>query len=437
MKQHPLRQTLADELHTRPFHDFEGSGRFLRFIYLHDKGEDTILGPVNQWLEQKGRSPILENEKFRREMFETFALRIERHSEFMTIGFVVSKEKPGAGLSKKAFNPGAQPDLPFSLIDDIEADVFHAMWLEVSSRPPRGLTQKKVTDILECRSAASSRILDGMAQAHFSFDIDRNGYSRIMLFSSSISSNRMGRIVQRLIELETYRMLALLGLPLVRDFSSTLGQIEQDLRGLTQAISRHISKEKEDVGRHLPLLSGLAAQIENLTSETSFRLSATKAYRDIFLSRLESMHVSRLDGHQEIDGFLDRRMMPAMQTCEAFSLRLESLSRRVERTGALLQTHTEYIIQRQNTSLLTSMNSRASAQFRLQQTVEGLSVIAGTYYGVGLVGILAKMLPLEAYHLSLDVIKAGSTPFVAILIFWIIRRGSMAFGRQGATTESS
>ena len=436
MKQHPLRQTLADELHTRPFHDFEGSGRFLRFIYLHDKGESAILGPVNQWLEQNGRSPIQENEKFRRELFDAFALRVERHSEFITIGFVVSREKQKIGLPKKAFNPDAQPGLPFDLIDEIEVEVFHAIWLEVGANPPAGLTQKKVTDMLECRSAASSQITDGMAQAHFSFDIDNKGYSRIMLFNSSKNNDRMGRIVQRVVELETYRMLALLGLPLVRDFSSTLGQIERDLQALTQAISRNISSDKEDVGRHLPVLSRLAAQIENLTSETSFRLSATKAYRDIFLSRLDSIKVFRLQGHQEIDGFLDRRMMPAMQTCEAFTFRLESLSKRVERTGALLQTHTEFVIQRQNTSLLTSMNSRASAQFRLQQTVEGLSVIAGTYYGVGLVGIVAKILPLEAYHLSLDMIKAGSTPFVALLIFWIIRRGSKALGMRRPNPEA-
>ncbi|XDZ65773.1 DUF3422 family protein [Alphaproteobacteria bacterium LSUCC0684] len=436
MNQHPLRQTLADELHTRPFHDFEGSGRFLRFIYLHDRGEDAILEPVNRWLEEKGRSPIRESEKFRREIFDAFTLRVERHSEFVTIGFVVTKEKSRSGLPKGAFDPAAHPELPLDLIESIEAEVFHAIWLEVGAKPPAGLTQRKITDLLDCRSAASSLIMDGMAQAHFSFDIDAEGYSRVMLFNASIDGNRMGRIVQRLVELETYRMLALLGLPLVRDYSPELGQVEKDLQRLTHAISQHISSEKDDVGRHLPVLSGLAAQIENLTSATSFRLSATKAYRDIFLSRLESINASRLDGHQEIDGFLDRRMMPAMQTCEAFSTRLESLSKRVERTGGLLQTHTEFIIQHQNTSLLKSMNSRASAQFRLQKTVEGLSVIAGTYYGVGLVGIIAKMLPLENWHIGLDLIKAGSTPFVALAIFWIIRRGSTALGKGSAPTET-
>jgi len=430
MNQHPLRQALADELHTRPFHDFEGAGRFLRFIYLHDQGEEAILGPVNSWLESKGRHPLLESEKFRRELFEGFALRIEKHSEFVTIGFVMDGEKPRRGLARGAFDPSAHPVLPLDLIETVKADLFHAIWLEIGARPPSGLTQEKVTAMLESRSAASSRIFDGTAEVHYGFDIDEAGYSRAMLYNAAVNPSRMGRIVQRLVELETYRMLALFGLPLVREYSPALGRVEKDLARLTHAISQHITSGKDDVGRHLPVLSGLAAEIESLTSKTSFRLSATRAYRDIFISRLDGLKPERLEGHPELDVFLDRRMTPALQTCEAFGARLESLSKRVERTGALLQTHTEFIIQHQNTRLLTSMDRRASAQFRLQQTVEGLSVIAGTYYGVGLVGIAAKMLPLEAWQISLDLIKAGSTPFVALAIFWIIRRGSKALAKN-------
>ena len=102
----------------------------------------------------------------------------------------------------------------------------------------------------------------------------------------------------------------------------------------------------------------------------------------------------------------------------------------VERTGSLLRTHTEYTIQKQNTDLLSSMDRRARAQLRLQQTVEGLSVIAGTYYGVGLVGVVAQSLPEHMTGgLSVDVIKAASLPFVAVGIALILRRGSHMVSR--------
>lgn len=220
-------------------------------------------------------------------------------------------------------------------------------------------------------------------------------------------------------------MLALLGLPVIRQYGAEVSGIETQLKNLTSAISALISDASEQAGSLLPQLSSLAAQIETISAETSFRLSATNAYQEVFYARMERLNISRLDGHQGLYGFIDRRMMPALQTCSAFSRRLEDLSRRVERTGSLLRTHAEYVIQNQNTALLTSMNSRAQAQYRLQQTVEGLSVIAGTYYGVGLVGVLAKLLPLHILqNISVDMIKAISVPFVAILIAFILRRGT-------------
>ena len=80
--------------------------------------------------------------------------------------------------------------------------------------------------------------------------------------------------------------------------------------------------------------------------------------------------------------------MPALKTCDAFEERLTGLSQRISRAGSLLRTQTEILIQEQNRNLLASMDRRAQAQLRLQQTVEYLSIIAGTYYGVGLVGFL-------------------------------------------------
>jgi uncharacterized membrane-anchored protein len=118
-------------------------------------------------------------------------------------------------------------------------------------------------------------------------------------------------------------------------------------------------------------------------------------------------------------------MTPALDSCRAFSERLSRLSERITRAGDLLQTQTEMIIQRQNRDLLQSMNARARHQLRLQQTVERLSIAAVTYYGVGLVGYLAKPLPLGEWSLDINLVKAGAVPVIAFLV-WLAIRGVRA-----------
>ena len=161
-----------------------------------------------------------------------------------------------------------------------------------------------------------------------------------------------------------------------------------------------------------------------MSAVTSYRLSATKAYQEIFLARVSGLNMSRLDGFQSIPGFLNRRMLPAMQTCIAFGERLNSVSERVARAGSLLRAQTETMIQNQNTALLASMDKRASTQLRLQQTVEGLSVIAGTYYGVRLVEYIATTIPSQYLPLAITQIKALSVPIVALFIYTIIHQAT-------------
>ena len=422
MQEHALRRTLSDELHARSFHDFEGAGRFIRFVFLVDSTDAEIIAHINSFLKEVDVDQITAKEKFRRVQLASFSLRVERHTEFVTVGFIVKGGKTRTGLAEGAFEPEAHQDLPFAFIDKIPAKLFHAIWLEIGGKPPKQLTPEKVQNIVKGRSGASSLISGGEAQVHFSFDIDSNGFSRSVLFNNAIPASRLGRIVLRMVELETYRMLALLGLPTARQYINQLGQIEQKLSDLTHQLTAHISSGNEGVQELLPELSEMAAKVEQIAADTSYRLAATKAYRDIFLARMGALRISKLDGHQGLKGFLDRRMMPAMQTCVAFGERLANLSERIARAGSLLRTQTETNIQRQNRDLLVSMNRRAKAQLRLQQTVEGLSVAAVTYYGVGLVGHVAKALPLQTWGLDFFLFKALAVPLVALLVWMFLRQ---------------
>lgn len=421
--EHPQRQTLIDELHARPFFDFEGEGRFIRFIYLVGTSDTALIAHLNTWLDSQDRMPVDGAEKFRREDFGNFVFRLERHTEFVTIGLIVrDKNNRRTGLTGAAFSLPENSQLPFAMIAAMPTPLFHAIWLEIGKTPPKPVLPEEVAKMLGSRTAASNSISDGDGEVHCSFDSDEDGFSRMTLFARTLSAERKGRQVLRLIELETYRMLALLGLPVVRDNMSRLHKIESQLAQVTQRMTAQINGANEAAEALLPELSSLAAEIEEMSANTSYRLSATKAYQDIFLARLERLNTRRLSGHQGLSGFLDRRMMPALKTCDAFEERLDGLSARISRAGSLLRTQTEIQIQEQNRNLLASMDRRAQAQLRLQQTVEGLSVIAGTYYGVGLVGYLVKLLPDSHLPADISILQAASVPVIAFLIWWVFYR---------------
>ena len=421
MEEHALRRSLSDELHARAFHDFDGAGRFIRYVFLTDGSTADILAYINEFLVANGQQSIPEGSKFLRLEMGGYAIRVEQHTEFLSVSFIERGYSKATGLLDDAFD-AANATLPLAWARGIPAPVFHAIWLEIGGKPPRGITPEKMQATMQSRAIASNLFSDGAAQLHFSFDIDDSGFARIAMFNEHISPNRMGRVVQRVVELETYRMLALLGFAGVREHGPTLGRIERTVGGLTTDLAAQIRQSQGQVQQLLSVLSSQAADLEEIYAKTSYRLAATKAYEAILMDRIASLQLSRLAGFQGVSGFLGRRMTPALDSCRAFAERLSRLSERITRAGDLLRTQTEMIIQRQNRDLLQSMNARARQQLRLQQTVERLSVAAVTYYGVGLVGYLAKPLPLAVRGWDINLVKAAAVPVIAFLV-WLAIRG--------------
>ena len=426
MREHPLRQQLLDEVHARTFSDFNGAGRFIRFVYLTERGDDqAIIDHINTYLSAQGQEEISAHSKFLQSDFGNFRLRIERHTEFVSVSIIEDGKTVKSGLAEDAFYQGRLAYLPFQFIDQMPADIFHAIWLEVGGKPPPRFNQEKAKTMLESRAAPSDLIDDGAAQLVISFDADSKGFSRAVIFNQHMSAARLGRMVQRVVEMETYRFLAMLGFAKAQASSGKLSKLANNLSNLTRGLSKTISTGPSDDKPQIDLvktLTNLSAQVEELYADTLYRMAATKAYREVFEARMAALQLNYLKDFQGIEGFIERRMTPAMQTCEAFSNRLDRVALRIERAGQLLQTQTEMQIQEQNRDLLQSMDKRALAQLRLQQTVEGLSIAALTYYGVGLVHYLAKGLPIEEWGVDLDIIKALAVPVVGISVFAVIRR---------------
>lgn len=241
----------------------------------------------------------------------------------------------------------------------------------------------------------------------------------MLLVAEALSPQRLGRIVQQLLEIETYRMAALLGLPAARDASATLVSAELELAELAQAI-RVSNRDAEPV--LLDRLTRLAGQVEGQYAATHSRFSASSAYFELVDRRIQDIGESRLGGLQTIGEFMERRLSPARSTCAWAARRQNALSERVSRMSNLLRTRVEIEQQQNNQALLAAMNRRGDLQLRLQSTVEGLSVAAITYYIVGLVSYLAKGAQKLGWGFSPESTAAVAIPLVAASVWWSLRR---------------
>ena len=181
-------------------------------------------------------------------------------------------------------------------------------------------------------------------------------------------------------------------------------------------------------------LTALSAEIEALAAAAAFRFGAGRAYEAIVIQRIEMMREERLAGRQSFAEFMVRRFDPAMRTCHATERRLAELATRASRIAELLRTRVNVAVEAQNQELLESMDRRAALQLRLQETVEGLSVVAISYYAVSLAGyLLAPLAPVLGLGTGIDksVLVASAVIPVVGLVWWLIRRMRKRLGGDG------
>jgi uncharacterized membrane-anchored protein len=263
-----------------------------------------------------------------------------------------------------------------------------------------------------------SHVGDNAAIALTDFRVRADGFSRFLLVDRQMTTRQAGRIVQRMLEIDTYRMMALLALPVAQALAPLITGYERDLSEVTTVLE---SACEEDEAQLLERLTRLEAQIESGGAENHYRFGAAAAYYELVQRRIAELREVRIPGLQTFGDFTERRLAPAMNTCRAVAGRQESVSQRVARANQLLATRVDLTRERQNQALLESMNRRAKAQFKLQETVEGLSIAAITYYVVGLIGYLAKGIKALGWDVNYELAMALSIPVVAGLAAFGIR----------------
>jgi uncharacterized membrane-anchored protein len=249
------------------------------------------------------------------------------------------------------------------------------------------------------------------------FRIDASGHIRMAVFArDDTGPRRIGRIVQRMCEIETYKAMSMLGLYRVRGLGARMGEIDRRLSDLMNEMTGETSRADAT----LKALLEVSAELEKILAETSFRFGATGAYEALVGQRISVMREVRFEGRQTFGEFMTRRFDPAMRTVKSGERRLQAMAERAIRAGNLLRTRVDVERSAQNQDLLSSMDRRADMQLRLQRTVEGLSVVAISYYAVNLARYMAY--PFAPDGWSQGLVTAVLTPPVVLIVWLAVRR---------------
>ena len=408
---HPLRAVILSEVHARPFTTVETPRRILHFAF--DTGGEAAKADrvaLSDFCAARGLEPLKANAKHHRLTLSGATLRWEQHSEFTTYTWELPSEAdstpfhPGASSLASPMGNVPQPGPLLVALD------LHLLADNKKIEPAK---------LFDRASLAVAENSDGQAIYATDFQPDPSGFVRILVLDRGLGPERAGAIVQRVIETETYRTLALLGLPEAQRLAPSIAHIEKRLAEATEEMQR--AHQLIDNQRLLDELTALAAELEAGAAASHFRFGASRAYNDIVQLRLAAIGERKVDVYPTWTSFLTRRMQPAMRTCITMEERQANLSEKLSRAANLLRTRVDVELERQNRDLLKSMNDRTRLQLRLQTTVEGLSVAAVSYYVVGLFHYLIEGAHQKGVPVDTTLATALFVP-VAVFGIWLMVR---------------
>lgn len=422
--QHPGRAALHNEIHARPPEAMGLPLAITHVVMVCDAAQRDASREHVSTLLRNHHLPLPDAESSHIRMdLGLFRIRWELHTEFVTYTFTRPLEPEAVVRLVHEKDPMVASDVvPQDWLSQLPGQCLSSLHLWVLPQLETG-RQYLVKHLLHEDTLVGSSVADEQGEVFTDFAIHADGFSRMLLFASNgmggMTQRRLGRLVQQLIEIETYRMASLMGLPAAREAYNTLASAERELAELAQAI-RVTSRDAE--AQLLDRLTTLAGQVESQHAATHSRFSASAAYFELVDKRIADIDESRVSGLQTIGEFMERRLTPARSTCEWATRRQDALSQRVSRMSNLLRTRVEIEQQQSSQALLATMNRRQDLQLKLQSTVEGLSVAAITYYIVGLVSYLAKGMQKLGWPFSPESSAALAIPCVALGVWWSLRR---------------
>ena len=414
-RNHPLRDVLDKELQQRTFPALVAPCRLCQFMLtVAPASRSSELSFMQQLARQQGSYFSETDHDINLPLFGG-SLRFEKHGEFSSYVFI----QPGS--EKQLFDDPLDFLPSKDWLDNIPGQIFRVVQLSVIT-PAQLKANTDIDQLFNPDNCISSLLAGKKARIWTDFQKHAEGAGRMLLLDQGLSPAALGRLVQQLFDLGNYRKLSLLGWPLSRQALARLTLLEQQLSDIIQRI-----EHKQNDDEHLlNEITTMAAQTEHLIADTSSRLQATAAYYQLTLDRIRSLNETPIEGLLSLQDFTERRLTPAFRTSESVVFRQNTLSGRLGRSTELLRTRINLKLEQQNQQLLASMDKRAKLQLNMQQMVEGLSLVAISYYAVQLSDKAISALSYWLPHLDSPRWQSLSVPLVIVtvclLLLWLNRQ---------------
>lgn len=406
------RSQLYEELHARPFPVVQTPLRVSHIAVLRERGSSntarTEYEHIADLCRRYSANPPSPDASCYFNDFGEFELRWERHTEFSSYTFLRK------GSHTLPFEQHALSLLPRDWLDSLPGAIVAALHCVLEQRPQPEPNTAAMHSYFEGQRLIASHVTHGRATLWTAFRLHGDGFGRLVIHHDDINACDAGRLLQRLLEIETYRLMAQLALPKARGNMQTLDELDHQLSKATSKIGEATDKDAERA--LLNELSSISAQVEQVRSESTYRLAASRAYYALVMKRLEELNEQPLSGLQTIAAFMNRRLTPGMRTCEAIGERLERISQRIDRATDLIRTQVNITLEEQNQALLQSMDKRSKLQLRLQHVVENLSIVAISYYTVELIKMFFSGTSVLGWKIDEDYLVLFSIPAVVVLV---------------------
>lgn len=423
--EHRERALLANELHARPFEALEAPARLSTYAMLSgENGGSADREHVNVLCARFGVAPPPGDANYFSADFGHFKLRWERHTEYTSYTFIRDVRGGGGnGGAGSLFEKTASEHLPAEWLATMPGALLMAAHIELMGPDQPDPSLAELAEAFIGESMVSCEVSDQSARLWGDLRLHPDGHERLLVKSRNMGPRKAGRVLQRAVEILSYRTLALLALPMARETGAELAKIDSSLALLTSEMANRTGYSPQERDHALlSRLTQLSAVIEERASATAYRFSAARAYYAVMRERLSELRELRVDGYQTLSEFMERRLAPAMRTCESVAERQADLSRRATRAANLLRTRVDFALERQNHKLLNSMDRRAKLQLRLQQTVEGLSVVAISYYLLGLIFYAAKAARKAGVPLDPTIAAGIALPLAVGAVWFFLHR---------------
>lgn len=404
---HPYRAAIMAEVHARPVDIVPNQCRVRRLVFVMPPGAGSMQRAFDRfatWCAAENLPappPGARQCTFARDRGQVIW---EFHTEFVTITW-------RTGLDDWTSWP---QDIGLEAIG--EGQLIGAMRVDLTAE---ATIPERLVPGFQLPSLCLADIENGRGQVATDFVPDEDSFTRFELAAGNLTPLRRSIILRRLLEIETYRTMALLGLPLARELSPEVRLIETELTDLIGSLSR--ATTPQSVQAALTALHALSVRSGQVSERLDYRFAAGRAYGEVLRARLAGLRESGTTMGSSLSHYIGNRVEPGLATCAALEKRLSVLSDKIERAIELLNVRIGVDMQVQNAALLDNIARTARSQFLLQRTVEGLSAIAISYY---LLGIISYVLagPLSHLHWDKTMALSIAAPVVVVVVWFMVRQ---------------